>query len=107
MKKKKTYIPVHRGKPGRSPPEKATGTLSEGEIAAWEATAGLNFTYILLLKHSAQKRASSPERNPGEMGLLMHESWVSWLELFVAGGGGVDSDSWSSLLRTRCRECFY
>ena len=66
MKKKNIYTSSQRKKrkPGRSPPEKATGTLSEGEIVAREATAGLNFPYILLLKHSAQKRASSPERNP-------------------------------------------
>jgi len=41
------------------PPEKATRTLSVGEIIAFDVTASRNFPNKLLLKQSAQKRPSS------------------------------------------------
>lgn len=50
------------------PPEKATRTLSVGQIMALEMTASLNFPYKLLRKQSAQKRPSSAL--PPEMGSL-------------------------------------
>uniref|UniRef100_A0A7C9EU47 Uncharacterized protein n=1 Tax=Opuntia streptacantha TaxID=393608 RepID=A0A7C9EU47_OPUST len=55
------------------PPEKATRTLSEGEIMPLEVTASLNFPKRDPRKHSAQKRPSSPPpAPPATAGLALH-----------------------------------
>ncbi|KAJ6402243.1 hypothetical protein OIU84_014354 [Salix udensis] len=56
----------------KGPPEKATRVLSEGEIMTWKGNSQPKLLpSTLLLKPTAHKRASSPERDLGEMGLLV------------------------------------
>lgn len=54
------------------PPEKATRTLSVGEIMAFEVTANRNFPNKLLLKQSMQKRPSSIPPYPETASFSLH-----------------------------------